>query len=189
MREVRSLVKHMLGQDTQHWWMLNNCPCCQYEVVDEPKLEIRMMLGIDRNNSLKRGERQGPAGLDGGLGELKERADPWIGGDDFFLKEEEVDKWDEKNWHTWEGWTPPTSKTKKAPCEKSFRNMDENKTKKEVGHWRVTGTFWGFCRHSFVLKLMDMIRSGEGGDNERAEQERDELKRDELKRDELKRVD
>ncbi|KAJ3978928.1 hypothetical protein F5890DRAFT_1478951 [Lentinula detonsa] len=54
---VRLKVRQALGHDALNWRMLNNCPCCQYEVVGEPELAIRMLLGINGNNSLKRFQR------------------------------------------------------------------------------------------------------------------------------------
>ncbi|KAJ3724216.1 hypothetical protein DFJ43DRAFT_1003285 [Lentinula guzmanii] len=158
---VRSKVLDALNRTTPHWRMLNNCPCCQYEVVGEPELPIRMLIAIDGNNSLKRFQRrESPLGDGQELGVEKERPDDRVGGGDYFLQEEQVNLWDESQWFKWPGWTPK-EKSPKVPCEDRWSNMNEAKTKRSFGHFDVNGVFAGFCRHSFTIVFLDMVRSGE----------------------------
>ncbi|KAJ3991055.1 hypothetical protein F5050DRAFT_1582044, partial [Lentinula boryana] len=124
---VRSKVLDALNRTTPHWRMLNNCPCCQYEVVGEPELPIRMLIAIDGNNSLKRFQRrESPLGDGQELGVEKERPDDRVRGGDYFLQEEQVNLWDESQWFKWPGWTPK-EKSPKVPCEDRWSNMNEAK--------------------------------------------------------------
>ncbi|KAJ3965393.1 hypothetical protein EV361DRAFT_966865 [Lentinula raphanica] len=160
--EVRGQVLSALDRATPNWRMLNNCPCCQYEVQGEPDLPIRMMIAIDGNNSLKRFQRREAPTEDGQiLGAIRERPDGRIGGGDYFLQPEEVDRWDEPQWKkNWPEWTPK-EKGEKVPCADRWSNMNEAKTKRSFGFFDINGIFGGFCRHSFVIVFLDMIRTGE----------------------------
>jgi hypothetical protein len=48
-----------------------------------------------------------------------------------------------------------------VPCEDRWHNMSETKTKAMWGIYDETGMFVSLCRHSFVLLIVDMIKSGE----------------------------
>ncbi|KAJ3741593.1 hypothetical protein DFH05DRAFT_1537192 [Lentinula detonsa] len=158
---VRLKVRQALGRDALNWRMLNNCPCCQYEVVGEPELAIQMLLGIDSNNSLKRFQRREPPSENGkSLGPEKEREDNRVGGGDYFLQPEAVDLWDESQWHKWPGWTPK-ERSPKIPCKDRWSYLKESNTHRTFGHFDVNGVFGGFCRHSFTIVFLDMIRTGE----------------------------
>ncbi|KAJ3784218.1 hypothetical protein GGU10DRAFT_271867 [Lentinula aff. detonsa] len=157
---TRSKVLEALGRTTPNWRMLNSCPSCQYEVKDEPTLPIRMLLAIDGNNSLKRFQRR-ERSLEGQeLGPEKEREDHRTGGGDYFLSPEQANLWEESQWHRWPGWTPREASVK-VPCEDRWSNMKESKTNRSFGHFDVNGIFGAFCRHSFTIVFLDMIRSGE----------------------------
>ncbi|THU91076.1 hypothetical protein K435DRAFT_674823, partial [Dendrothele bispora CBS 962.96] len=54
LQQVRTLVRKGLHRDSIDWRILNNCPSCQTRVIGEKSLPVRMMVAIDRNNSLKR---------------------------------------------------------------------------------------------------------------------------------------
>ncbi|KAJ3991081.1 hypothetical protein F5050DRAFT_1716376 [Lentinula boryana] len=147
---VRLKVQQALGRDALNWRMLNNCPCCQYEVVGELELAIQMLLGINK-----------PPSEDGkSLGPEKEREDNRVGGGDYFLQPEAVDLWDESQWHKWPRWTPKEC-SPKIPCEDCWSNLKESNTHRTFGHFDVNGVFGGFCRHSFTIVFLDMIRTGE----------------------------
>ncbi|KAJ3730304.1 hypothetical protein C8R42DRAFT_536808, partial [Lentinula raphanica] len=160
--EVRNQVLSALGRATPNWRMLNSCPCCQYEVQGEPDLPIRMMIAIDGNNSLKRFQRREAPLEDGqALGAVKEGLDNRIGGGDYFLQPDQVDRWDEPHWKKhWPEWTAKKV-GEKVPCADRWSNMKESKTKKTFGFFDVNGIFGGFCRHSFVIVFLDMVRTGE----------------------------
>ncbi|KAJ3991749.1 hypothetical protein F5050DRAFT_1864634 [Lentinula boryana] len=129
VKATRGKVLKALNHDSPNWRMLNACPSCQYEVESEPELPIRMFLVVDGNNSLKRFQHREPATEQGQvLGAEKERPDNRVGGGDYFLQAEDVDLWDESQWHHWPGWTPRT-KSDKVPCADRWSNMNEATTK------------------------------------------------------------
>ncbi|KAJ3794622.1 hypothetical protein GGU11DRAFT_879728 [Lentinula aff. detonsa] len=98
---VRSKVLDALNRTTPHWRMLNNCPCCQYEVRFQ--------------------RRESPLGDGQELGVEKERPDDRVGGGDYFLQEEQVNLWDESQWFKWPGWTPKEKSPKVLWfCQHSF---------------------------------------------------------------------
>ncbi|KAJ3749419.1 hypothetical protein DFH05DRAFT_1593958 [Lentinula detonsa] len=157
---VRRLVLDALGRSTPNYRMLNTCPACQYEVVDEPGQPIRMMAAFDGNNSLKRVQRREPTEDGKTLGAVREKLDIRVGGGDYFLQPEQVDLWDEPSWGRWLDWVP-SGKGAKNSCADRWANMNESKTARSFGCFEANGIFAGFCRHSFVLAFADMIRTGE----------------------------
>ncbi|GAW09504.1 hypothetical protein LENED_011662 [Lentinula edodes] len=77
---TRKLVAQTLGRDSSTWRILHTCPCCQNELQEDDPLEIRMMVAMDGNDSLKRVERCKDA-ADNSLAEVAdsgvvERMDP-----------------------------------------------------------------------------------------------------------------
>ncbi|KAJ3925017.1 MAG: hypothetical protein NXY57DRAFT_873405, partial [Lentinula lateritia] len=54
---VRRLVAHALERDSPDWQITHTCPCCQNELEEDVALDIRMMVAMDGNDSLKRVER------------------------------------------------------------------------------------------------------------------------------------
>ncbi|KAK7041699.1 hypothetical protein VNI00_008988 [Paramarasmius palmivorus] len=165
-RRVKTQVMTALGRSDPNWRMLNCCPACQYEVKGETKLEIRMFTCGDGNESLKRVDRRGEAARDSAgnnmeLGVSRERQDTREGGEDYFLSEEAVDKWAEKAW-TWEaGDERPSKGDLSNPCDEKWQNMQSSHTAKSWAVFDCQGWFIVLCRHSFLLKACDMIRSGE----------------------------
>ncbi|KAL0063208.1 hypothetical protein AAF712_009906 [Marasmius tenuissimus] len=117
---------------------------------------------MDGNDSLKRVERWEAPEEDGKLGRVKERPDNREGGGDYFLSVEEVDAWDRPNWKNLPGYeeTAPEG-TKRTPCEEKWDNMKSGHISKEKELLKETGIFAAACRHSFVLWVADMIKSGE----------------------------
>ena len=47
------------------------------------------------------------------------------------------------------------------PCAARWRNMNEELTSQMWGIFDEMGVFMAFCRHGFVLVIVDMVRSGE----------------------------
>ncbi|KAK1234649.1 hypothetical protein PQX77_002152, partial [Marasmius sp. AFHP31] len=160
--EARRQVRQALNRDNPDWRSLNACPCCQYPVKDEPKLEFGFLAAMDGNDSLKRVERR-EVSEDGKPGKVKERPDEREGGGGYFLSVEEVDSWERSNWKNLPGYeeTPPEG-TKRTPCEEKWDNMKAGHISKEKELFKETGIFAAACRHSFVLWVADMIKSGEG---------------------------
>ena len=50
---VDKQVDSSLNRDDEDWRIKNICPCCSYELEDEPELRYKKLFCIDGNNSLK----------------------------------------------------------------------------------------------------------------------------------------
>ncbi|KAE9385580.1 hypothetical protein BT96DRAFT_949735 [Gymnopus androsaceus JB14] len=158
--------------------------CCilqGYRLKEDLPLEMRMIVEMDSNDSLRRVEHQGDASLEPSkdgeeegaprLGPLKERIDHRVGGGDYFLSKQEVDVWDRNSWEDGPPEEQPQSQTKpKMPlemlweegrCEEQWNNMKERNTACSVGRFYEWGWFVLLCRHMFLLVACDMIQSGE----------------------------
>ncbi|KAE9392982.1 hypothetical protein BT96DRAFT_1055428 [Gymnopus androsaceus JB14] len=108
IQSVCQRVNAVLGRDDKDWQMLNSCPPCQYQLKQDLPLEVRMIVEIDRKNSLRLVERRGDAALEPlregeeegatRLGPPKEQRDPWVSGGDYFLPREEVNLWVKEAW-------------------------------------------------------------------------------------------
>ncbi|KAL0568063.1 hypothetical protein V5O48_013924 [Marasmius crinis-equi] len=167
-KQVRQRVRIALRRDDPDWRSLNNCPSCQYPVAGEMSLEIEFMAAMDGNDSLKRVERrEAPTELEV-EGRLKERFDPRVGGGDYFVSEDEANRWERTNWPNLDGYQAERveerigdSKAGVKKCEERWDNMKSGHTDKEKAIFRETGIFASTCRHMFVLWLTDMIKSGE----------------------------
>ncbi|KAJ3884619.1 hypothetical protein GG344DRAFT_83768 [Lentinula edodes] len=99
--QTRKLVAQTLGRDSPTWRILHTCPCCQNELQEDNPLEIRMMVAMDGNDSLKHVERREDAANDS-LAEISdsgvvERLDPRQAGGDYFLSRTSVNNWAEEN--------------------------------------------------------------------------------------------
>ncbi|KAJ3913715.1 hypothetical protein F5877DRAFT_93080 [Lentinula edodes] len=88
---TRKLVAQTLGRDLPTWRILHTCPCCQNELQEDNPLEIRIMVAMDGNDSLKRVERRKDAADDS----LAEISDSGAGGDYFLSRTSlsRVEKW------------------------------------------------------------------------------------------------
>ncbi|THU77754.1 hypothetical protein K435DRAFT_701701 [Dendrothele bispora CBS 962.96] len=164
---IRKRVRQKLGRDDSNWRVLNTCPACQTEVVGEKNLGIGILTTMDGNDSLKRlDRREGNTTDENGLpclGADKERPDPRDGGDDYFLKREEVDKWDRENWEKNVGNAVEEvmGDVEEFGCEQRWKNMKESVTAVMLGKYNESGIFVLLCRHGSVLLMADMVRSGE----------------------------
>ncbi|KAH7911640.1 hypothetical protein BJ138DRAFT_1135257 [Hygrophoropsis aurantiaca] len=83
LRRIDTRINAALKHDTPHWRMLNSCPACQYQVVDEPPLRFSFLAAMDGNNSLKL--------VDPLLRWGNERRDPRCGQGSLWLTEDYVD--------------------------------------------------------------------------------------------------
>ncbi|KAF9060754.1 hypothetical protein BDP27DRAFT_1162833, partial [Rhodocollybia butyracea] len=45
-----------LGHEDPNWQITHACPCCQYELKEDDSMDIRMLVAMDGNDSLKRVE-------------------------------------------------------------------------------------------------------------------------------------
>ncbi|KAH7870139.1 uncharacterized protein C8R40DRAFT_1163288 [Lentinula edodes] len=158
---TRKLVAQTLGRDSSTWRILHTCPCCQNELQEDDPLEIRMMVAMDGNDSLKRVERCKDA-ADNSLAEV---ADSGVAGDDYFLSRTSVDNWAEENWKNVPPWVPQNSFQewvwKTGMCEEKWHNASDKNTGKSWAKFDENGIFLLICRHGLVLSLADMVKSGE----------------------------
>ncbi|PPR06009.1 hypothetical protein CVT24_004721 [Panaeolus cyanescens] len=168
--EVQIRVLKALGRDERNWRRKNACAPCTYKVADEPKLVFDMLVTMDGNDSLKRIVRRKDdgAGEAGEVGESSERPDAREVQGDYYLTQQEVDKWArdvvhnalEKASGDAEG-TEGDGGDGATPCEGRWQNMSSEATAKMWGIFDETGVFLCLCRHGFALVLLDMVKSGE----------------------------
>ncbi|KAJ3918492.1 hypothetical protein F5877DRAFT_67325 [Lentinula edodes] len=144
---TRKLVAQTLGRDSPTWRILHTCPCCQNELQEDDPLEIRMMVAMDGNDSLKRVERCKDAADDS----LAEISDSGV-----------VER---ENWKDVPIWVPQNSFQewvwKTGRCEEKWHNALDKNTGKSWAKFDENGIFLLICRHGLVLSLADMVKSGE----------------------------
>ncbi|KAJ3912126.1 hypothetical protein F5877DRAFT_54492 [Lentinula edodes] len=166
---VRKLVAQALGRDSPDWRIMHTCPCCQNGLKEDVTLDIRMMVAMDGNDSLKRVERRKEAADDSpaevaGSG-VVERVDPRKAGGDYFLSRAAVDEWAEENWKNVAPWVPEGDFRewvwKTGRCEEKWHNASDKNTGKSWAKFDENGIFLLICRHGLVLSLADMVKSGE----------------------------
>ncbi|KAL0058015.1 hypothetical protein AAF712_015322 [Marasmius tenuissimus] len=158
--------KEQLSEMTDGW--IDYCYQRQPQQQFEGEMErfelttVNDLFSMDGNDSLKRVERREQSD-DGVPGRVKERPDDREGGGDYFLSVEEVDAWERTNWKNLPGYEEPEPEgMKRTPCEEKWDNMKAGHISKEKELFKETGIFAAACRHSFVLWVVDMIKSGEG---------------------------
>jgi hypothetical protein len=128
-----------------------------YELKDEPELPFRILFSMDGNDSLKRVLRREPSqNGDGTPGPSSERLDNRWGGSDYFLPRAEVDQWDKAALGDM-----MAPKTETCPCSDRWQNMRNDTNAAMWGIFDESGIFLSLCRHSFILLVADMVRSGE----------------------------
>ncbi|KAJ3887580.1 hypothetical protein GG344DRAFT_90411 [Lentinula edodes] len=166
---VRKLVAQALGRDSPDWRIMHTCPCCQNELKEDATLDIRMMVAMDGNDSLKRVEHRKEAADDSpaevvGSG-VVERVDPRKAGGDYFLSRVAVDEWAEENWKNiapsvpegdFQEWVWKTGR-----CKEKWHNASDKNTGKSWAKFDENGIFLLICWHGLVLSLADMVKSGE----------------------------
>ncbi|KAJ6590434.1 hypothetical protein DFH09DRAFT_1306980 [Mycena vulgaris] len=142
-------------------------------VQGEPELKIPFMATFDGNNSLSRFERREKVELDEdgtcAPGTSKERLDNRVAPGDYYLPREEVKKWGKEGLRELmkdfsverEG---DEGEAEELGCSERWQNMKEDVTARAYGMYDETGFFPALCRHGFVLKVVDMVKSGELSD-------------------------
>ncbi|KAJ7068499.1 hypothetical protein C8F01DRAFT_1017912 [Mycena amicta] len=168
--EAENRVKAALFRDSPDWRLLHACPACLYKLKDEPELEIPMIFTMDGNNSLKRYPRRSKVEYDADAGPIPgvstERTDTRAPPGDYYIPRDEVDKWAKEGLEilmeefTHEGGAD--GEGEEEPCdEERWKNMREEVTSRALAMWDETGIVPALCRHSFVLVVVDMVKSGE----------------------------
>ncbi|KAF9028412.1 hypothetical protein BDP27DRAFT_1536130 [Rhodocollybia butyracea] len=165
LSRIHRRVQAALGRDSPNWRLANACPCCLYHVEGEPSMRYQMLGTWDGNNSLKRLARnESTENVDGGdvpaPGKSKEFEDTRVAGGDYYLTREEVDAWSKESIKAAFG-DQVAVDGEENPCEERWKNLSEEVTAKMWGVYEETGVFLALCRHSFVLLIADMVRSGE----------------------------
>ncbi|KAJ7022152.1 hypothetical protein C8F04DRAFT_1272872 [Mycena alexandri] len=168
LTRVKTRVNRVLGRDSPSWRRRNCCPGCMYRLEDEEELKFSILVTMDGNDSLKRVLRKEPKDFDDNGNPLpsvsKERFDPRVAdaGGDYFLPRDKVDEWSrDRVLAAGQGAQVSTPPEDKTLCKERWKNLGEDVTKKMWGVYDETGVFVCLCRHSFVLMIADMVRSGE----------------------------
>ncbi|KAJ3729773.1 hypothetical protein C8R42DRAFT_570096 [Lentinula raphanica] len=172
VRGVRKRTREMLGRSSRDWRMLNSCPACQYQLKEDPKLAVRMIVTMDGNDSLKRVERKSDAlqekeenGVEI-LPRSREKIDRRVAGVEYFLSRAETDAWNESRWEALAAGAPELASSSnhtwlESQCEERWHNMQEKNTVKSSAKFFENGWFVLLCRHMIFLLACDMIKSGE----------------------------
>ncbi|KAJ7645339.1 hypothetical protein B0H17DRAFT_1216045 [Mycena rosella] len=155
-------VKRALGRDTPDWRLKNCCPSCTYKLEGEAKLIFEMLGTGDGNDSLKRILRKDQGAFDDdGVPKrgATERPDPQTAdvGGDYYLSREKVDKWSKEVVAKQRSDDPEEDNL----CQERWKNMSEEITERMWGIFDETGIFLALCRHGFVLRIADTVKSGE----------------------------
>ncbi|KAJ6571906.1 hypothetical protein B0H19DRAFT_1255832 [Mycena capillaripes] len=145
-KAVDKHVQVALGQDTKNWRLKNVCSACMYKIEGEPILTIPFMSTFDGNNSLA-------------CFELHERKRMIADG----LTVPEVDLWAKDGMDDLMKSFVPSARGggEEDGCLERWQNMKEDVTACAWGMYDETGIFPALCCHSFVLVVVDMIKSGE----------------------------
>ncbi|KAG9089281.1 hypothetical protein FS749_001456 [Ceratobasidium sp. UAMH 11750] len=146
-REVERRVAAALGRDDPLWRLKNACMPCTYRLQDEPPMEFSMLVTMDGNDSLKR------------IGEAA-TADHRTYESSYYLTRAQVDAFANEVQRR-------RKKDKDQPeeteCEKRWKaaRPDNDPRKRAKLSFEETGVYVSMCRHSQVLTVCDMVRSGE----------------------------
>ena len=93
---VRQKVLQAVNRDAPDWRIKNACASCTYQLKGEAKMHFLMLVAYDGNDSAKRVLCQRGAQGDW-VGDVTERDDSRVGGGDYFLHREAVDKWSKES--------------------------------------------------------------------------------------------
>jgi hypothetical protein len=127
-------------------------------------MKFSMIACMDGNDSLKRmARRENTIDDDGNQvrGEAStsnERDDSRVGGGDYFLSQEEVNKWGKG---ALKDMPAGGNEANTSPCSERWKNLKEEVTSKMWSIYDETGIFACICRHGFLLIMVDMVKSGE----------------------------
>ncbi|THG96932.1 hypothetical protein EW026_g4986 [Hermanssonia centrifuga] len=179
LRRVRSKVDAALGCNTPDWRLRNTCAPCNYKLEDEPELTPSQLLAMDGNNSAKRVMSTGTedtASFDSSYFLSREYVDRFkdkvkrrarvkearpIDGDDA-SEAESLSKDDDAPWVV-DLASPGDAcdgQEKATPCTKRWKASAAEHKKTALNIYYQTGVFVCACRHSFIIKATEMIRSG-----------------------------
>ncbi|KAI0083766.1 hypothetical protein BDY19DRAFT_998324 [Irpex rosettiformis] len=181
LRRVQLDVDKALGRSTPHWRMKNACPCCNYKLKGEQPLIPSRLLAMDGNNSAKRVASAGMVDfsqfhsdyflpreeVDRFKDEVKGRKR--TGADrpgDELNASSDTEPEDEDNDAPW---VPDMSKpgdvtdgqSITTSCTENWKASAEEHHKRALDIYHQIGIFGSACRHHFIEKFCEIIRSGE----------------------------
>ncbi|KAF7341883.1 hypothetical protein MSAN_02043900 [Mycena sanguinolenta] len=151
--EVDGRVQAALGRDSPNWRLKNACPACLYKLEGEEAIPLPFLATFDGNNSLKRFWRREREVVqaDGRAipGASKEQRDDRTAPGDYYIPRAE-------------DFIPGSEEADEGGgCDERWQNMKADVTARAYGMYDETGFFPCLCRHSFVLVVVDMVKSGE----------------------------
>ncbi|KDN43148.1 hypothetical protein RSAG8_06301, partial [Rhizoctonia solani AG-8 WAC10335] len=148
-REVQQHLDKALGLDSPELKLKTCCPPCTKKLPKEPSLHYSMLVTSDGGDSFKRCNLAGA--IDKRNYEL-----------DYYISRAEVDKFEDEVARSKKG-KEKEKESEVSECEKRWKNAkaDKQPDKKTKSYFEETGLFVSLCRHSFVLTVCDMVRSGE----------------------------
>ncbi|EUC59839.1 hypothetical protein RSOL_325570, partial [Rhizoctonia solani AG-3 Rhs1AP] len=148
-RETRRRLDKVLDLDSPELKLKNCCAPCAKKLPNEPSLRYSMLVTSDGGDSYKR------CNLAGGI-------DKRIYESDFYISRAEVDKFVDEVVGRKKG-KQKAKESEVSECEQRWKNAkaDKQPDKKIKSYFEETGLFVSLCRHSFVLTVCDMVRSGE----------------------------
>ncbi|KAJ7811944.1 hypothetical protein B0H14DRAFT_3150551 [Mycena olivaceomarginata] len=156
-----------LGWDAPDWRLKNACPACLYKLEGEPRLKFPLMCTFDGNNSLSRfWAREREVSLADGStapGASKKLLDDRVAPGDYYLRHDKVNEWEKDSVSdVLKSFLPDAEDGEEdIVCSDSWQNMKEDVTARVYGMYDETGFFPALCRRGFVLKVVDMVKSGE----------------------------
>ncbi|KAG1774964.1 hypothetical protein EV702DRAFT_1180545 [Suillus placidus] len=155
LQRIRSRVDQALGRDAEDWRTQNMCPCCTYE-ANESTLNSKMLVSHDSNNSSKRVAGVGSA-------------DEHQFHSSYFIPRIQVDRFKDEVQHRRSNHNvdqppdhEPSAETDEnlASCLRwKSSGPDHKKTALDI--YETTGIFASACHHGFIIKVCEMVRSGE----------------------------
>ncbi|KAG8696739.1 hypothetical protein FRC08_006965 [Ceratobasidium sp. 394] len=144
-REVQHRVAVALGRDDPHWRLRNACMACTYKLESEPPLQYSMLVTMDGNDSLKHVAEAATS-------------DRRTYQSSYYLTRDEVNACANEVQRRKKN--EPQEETE---CEKRWKSAkpDNDPRKRAKLRFEETGVFVSTCRHSHILTVCDMVRSGE----------------------------
>ncbi|KAJ3924130.1 MAG: hypothetical protein NXY57DRAFT_970657 [Lentinula lateritia] len=171
LNTVRNRTREFLGRQGRDWRMLNTCPPCQYRLQEDDKLDVRMIVTMDGNDSLRRVEQKEDTlqSVEENGETLpqtsRERMDHRVGGGDYFASRSETNAWAEANWPNADDLpvtdSPAVHVWEEGRCEDRWENMKDTNTVRSSAKFFEHGWFVVLCRHMALLLACDMVKSGE----------------------------
>ncbi|KAG1800752.1 uncharacterized protein HD556DRAFT_1229992 [Suillus plorans] len=160
LRNVEKCVLAALGCDTPNWQVLNACPPCTYEVVDEPPLHFGRFYVLDGGNSAKRMASVGSRDI----ADTRHFVES-----DYLLPRDFIDTFT-RDVHRQDAVTtaeadindmtdnPPEPENPiAANCTKNWKATVGDEKKHMWGIFEEAGIFVAICRHGFLLWYADMV--------------------------------